>query len=297
MIGFHGADAPASPYAEEAFVKRSFLTSVASLVVATSSMLVSPIVDAGETAPRMGGGYTDVIPIPVDDPAIKNIAGAFFKPKGSGPFPGVVFMTGCGGLNSTEEIGMQKAVIDHLLAKGVATLLVDPFTPRNEAGGICANLNAQTFVQYATRSGNDVVAALKVLKAMPDIDPNRVFLQGYSWGAISSLFAADPKTPSAHDSKISGVIAYYPYCYDNIEFSSPTVVLIGDKDDWTPAKLCQAVKEKPNLAIFVFPGATHAFNMPFAEPIDYLGHHMAHNEIATQAAQQDADAFMDSHLK
>ena len=92
-----------------------------------------------------------------------------------------------------------------------------------------------------------MVAALKVLKAMPDIDPNRVFLQGYSWGAISSLFATDPKTPSAHDSKISGVIAYYPYCYDNLEFSSPTLVLIGDKDDWTPAKLCQAVKEKPNL--------------------------------------------------
>ena len=41
MMGFRGADAPASRYAEEAFVKRSFLTSVASLALATSSMLVS----------------------------------------------------------------------------------------------------------------------------------------------------------------------------------------------------------------------------------------------------------------
>jgi dienelactone hydrolase len=297
MIDFNGADAPAPPHAEEAFVKRSFLTSVAGLVVATSSMLVSPTVDAGGTAPPMGGGYTDVIPIPVDDPTTKNIAGAFFKPAGPGPFPGVVFMTGCAGLNSPEEIAMQKTVIDHLLAKGVATLLVDPFTPRNEPEGICANLNANTFVQYATRGGNDVVAALRMLKGMPDIDPNRVFLQGYSWGAISSLFASDPKTPSAHDSKISGVIAYYPYCYDNIEFSSQTLILIGDKDDWTPAKLCQAVEEKPNLKIVVFSGATHAFNMSFAQPIEYLGHHMAHDETATQEAQKDADAFMDSHLK
>jgi dienelactone hydrolase len=132
---------------------------------------------------------------------------------------------------------------------------------------------------------------------MPDVDPNRVFLQGYSWGAISSLFATDPKTPSAHDNKISGVIAYYPYCYDNVEFSRPTLVLIGDKDDWTPAKLCQAVKGKPNLEIVVFPGATHAFNLPFAQPIEYLGHHMAHDETATQEARKDADAFMDSHLK
>jgi dienelactone hydrolase len=51
------------------------------------------------------------------------------------------------------------------------------------------------------------------------------------------------------------------------------------------------------LAIVVFPGATHAFNVPFAEPIEYLGHHFAHDEPATQEAQKDADAFLDSHLK
>ena len=61
------------------------------------------------------------------------------------------------------------------------------------------DLNEKTFLQYATRGGNDAVAALKVLKAMPDIDPNRVFLQGYSFGAISSLFATDTKTPGTHD--------------------------------------------------------------------------------------------------
>src|SRR6185437_15147300 len=116
MIDFRGADAPASPYAEEAFVKRSFLTSVASLVVATSSMLVSPSVDAGETAPPMGGGYTDVVPIPVDDPTTKTIAGALFKPSGAGPFPAVVYMSGCYGLNSPSELALERSVIDHLLA-------------------------------------------------------------------------------------------------------------------------------------------------------------------------------------
>jgi dienelactone hydrolase len=62
-------------------------------------------------------------------------------------------------------------------------------------------------------------------------------------------------TPSAHDAKIVGLVAYYPYCYDKVEFSTPTLVLIGDKDDWTPAKLCEAVKGKPNLEMVVFPGA------------------------------------------
>ena len=68
---------------------------------------------------------------------------------------------------------------------------------------------------------------------MPDIDPNKVFLQGYSYGAISSLYATDMKTPGTHDTKIAGLIAYYPYCYDNVDASVPTLVLIGEKDDWT----------------------------------------------------------------
>ena len=133
---------------------------------------------------------------------------------------------------------------------------------------------------------------------MPDIDPNRIFLQGYSWGAISSLFATDPKTPSAHDSKISAVIAYCPYCYDNVEFSSPTLVLIGDKDDWTPSKLCQAVKEKPNLKIVRLSRRHPCIQYAF-RPADRIPgpSHGARNEAETLEAQKDADAFMDSHLK
>ena len=91
-------------------------------------------------------------------------------------------------------------------------------------------------------NGSYAVAALKVLKAMPDIDPNRVFLQGYSFGAISSLFATDTKTPGTHDTKIAGLIAYYPYCYENVEFSAPTIVLIGEKDDCMVA--CSALPSR-----------------------------------------------------
>jgi dienelactone hydrolase len=277
-------------------MKGDFLTSAA--VVAAVAMLGVSAPAAAQSAPPIGGGYTNAIPIPVDDPATKAIAGALFKPAGAGPFPAVVYMSGCYGLNSPSELALERSVIDHLLARGVATLIVDPFTPRNEPEGVCANLNEKTFVQYATRGGNDAVAALKAVKAMPDIDPNRVFLQGYSFGAISSLFATDTKTPGAHDAKIAGLIAYYPYCYDNVEFSAPTIVLIGEKDDWTPAALCQAVKGKPNLEeVDVYPGAYHGFVSPMGQPIDYLGHHIAFDVKDTLDAQQAADAFMAKHLK
>ena len=279
-------------------MKRNFSTSVAAMALMLGAMVLLPTVAATKTATPIGGGYTNAIPIPVDDPATKAIAGALFKPAGAGPFPAIVYMSGCYGLNSPSELALERSVIDHLLAKGVATLIVDPFTPRNEPEGVCANLNEKTFAQYATRGGNDAVAALKAVKAMPDIDPNRVFLQGYSFGAISSLFATDTKTPGAHDTKVAGLIAYYPYCYDNVEFSAPTIVLIGEKDDWTPAALCQAAKGKPNLEeVDVYPGAFHGFVMPMGQPIDYLGHHIAFDPKDTLDAEQAADAFMAKHLK
>ena len=98
----------------------------------------------------MGGGYKDVVPIPVDDPTTKAIAGALFKPAGKGPFPVVVYMSGCYGLglNNPPELVLERTAIDHLLAKGVATFIVDPFTPRNEPEGVCAKLNKDTFAQY-----------------------------------------------------------------------------------------------------------------------------------------------------
>ena len=268
------------------------------VALALGAVMVLPSFASSQTAPPMGGGYKDVVPIPVDDPATKAIAGALFKPAGKGPFPVVVYMSGCYGLglNNPPELVLERTAIDHLLAKGVATFIVDPFTPRNEPEGVCAKLNKDTLAQYFTRGGNDAVAALKVVKSLPDIDPNRVFLQGYSFGAISSLFAVDPNTPGAHDAKIAGLITYFPYCYDKVASPVPTLVLIGEKDDWTPAALCQKVSDK-NFEVAVFPDSYHGFVTPMGKPVDYLGHHIAYNEKAALDAQERADAFLDAHMK
>jgi dienelactone hydrolase len=244
-------------------------------------------------APPIGGGYTNAIAIPVNDPAVKEIAGALFKPEGRGPFPAVVYMGGCNGLNFPPEIQQQKRVIDNMLSKGIATLIVDPFTARGEKDGACDKLDVRGF----TRGGNDAVAAIKALKAMSDIDAKKIFLQGYSYGAIASLYATDTNTPGEHDTEIAGLIAYYPYCYENVSPSVPTLVLIGEKDDWTPAVACQAVKGKTNFDLIVYPGATHGFTEPFEKPFDVDGHHLAHDEAATADAQERVSAFIVRHSK
>jgi dienelactone hydrolase len=281
---------------EEATMLGNFLTSVTALAVGATLGVSIPA--AAQTAPPMGGGYTNVIPIPVDDPTTKAIAGALFKPTGTGPFPAVVYISGCNGVFPT---GLTKATIDRLLSKGVATLIIDPFTPRNETQGICptmANVNDKSDAQlkYVARGGNDALAAVNVLEAMPDIDKNHVFLLGYSYGAMASLSAMNKKNPANH-AKVAGVVAYYPFCYEDDDPSVPVLVLVGDKDDWTPAATCQSFATKTNFEVVVYPGATHAFNIPFEKPVEMLGHHMEYDEKAAQDAQQRADAFMDAHMK
>jgi dienelactone hydrolase len=248
--------------------------------------------------PRLiGGGYTKVTAIPVKDPAIKAISGALFKPAGAGPFPAVVYMIGCGGIDSPPIRAQQKTAIDHMLAKGMAILIVDSFTPRNEPQGVCANLDGDKAMQYFTRGSNDALAAVAVLKAMPVIDAKHIFLVGFSLGTISSLQAVDSKNPASRDGGVAGVVAYYPFCYDGVDPSVRTLVLIGEKDDWTPAAKCQAVTGKTNFEVVVYPGATHVFNMPSEQPLDVLGHHLVYDEKATQDAQERADAFMAAQTK
>jgi dienelactone hydrolase len=190
-------------------------------------------------------------------------------------------------------------LIDHLLSKGIATLIVDSFTPRNELKHVCAdlgNLAEEKVVQYFSRDSDDALAALNVLRTLPDIDTTHVFLQGYSYGAVASLKATDKTNSAGHNAEVAGVIAYYPYCNDAIDPSVPVLVMVGDKDDWTPAAKCQAAVGKTDFELVIYPGDTHAFTLNFEEPVDYLGHHMVYDEAATKDAQQRADVFIAAHM-
>jgi hypothetical protein len=87
------------------------VAAVAAVAFGAGAMVAPHLLQAAE-APPMGGGYTNVIPIPVKDPAVKEIAGALFKPQGAGPFPAVVYMPPCGGPNFFPEFQQEKFVIE-----------------------------------------------------------------------------------------------------------------------------------------------------------------------------------------
>ena len=74
----------------------------------------------------------------------------------------------------------------------------------------------------------------------------------------------------------------------------PTLILIGELDDWTPADECRNLAEGRDdwgisrekgqgipIEIIVYPGAYHGFDMPsLATPVKLLGHHLEFNQAA-----------------
>jgi dienelactone hydrolase len=284
-------------------MKDHLLITVAAVAVAAGA-IIFPAVSAAQTPP-MAGGYTNAIPIPLDDPQTKAIAGALFKPEGAGPFPAIIYMSDCGGLGDPTDRAQQKAVIDHYVGQGKAVLILDSFTPRGFEKGVCDRVDD---VNLFHLRAEDAYAAQMALAAMPDIDGKRVFLQGYSHCASAAAWAVNPLVAFKHDgAAFAGVVAYYPYCWEYMTVSVPTLVLIGDKDDWTPffpsqsstttnSKLCEAKKSRPNFEVVIYPGATHAFTMPMDQPVEVDGHHIAYDERATKDAEARADAFIAAHM-
>jgi dienelactone hydrolase len=109
--------------------------------------------------------------------------------------------------------------------------------------------------------------------------------------AASSTFASGHPA----DAKFAGVVAYYPYCVDDMKHGSttPTLLLVGEKDDFAPARLCEVGKGAPNLEFVFYPGATHYFEMPGVG--DFQGHHMAYDAKAAKEAEARVDAFIAAH--
>jgi dienelactone hydrolase len=260
-----------------------------------------------QAAPKMGGDYTDVVPIPLNGQTVKEIAGALFKPEGAGPFPVMVYIPSCGGPNFPLELQQEKVWIERLKAKGIATFIVDPFMPRGLENGYCPQLltvlpdvqnKKADVLNLLEQSGSDAAAAVKAVKKLPGIDPNKVFVMGFSYGGTASLYATQANAPGDHDTDVAGVVAYFPLCAEDAEATVPTLVIIGDKDDWTgPPAACEALNGKGKFKVVLYPGATHAFTMLFDKPMEFAGHKMAHDEKASQDAVQRVEAFLDANLK
>lgn len=101
-------------------------------------------------------------------------------PNGTGPFPAVVLVHGSGPQDRDETIGPNRPFLDiarGLAAQGIAVLRYDKRSkarPQDYANGI--DIDRETT--------DDALDAVRGLRALPRIDPKRVFVIGHSQGGM-----------------------------------------------------------------------------------------------------------------
>lgn len=223
------------------------------------------------------------------------IGGELAFPKGSGPFPAVILLHLCGGL---EPIGLA-ALQSHsreLLAAGFATLILDSYGPRNLAKGKACRTFPMGFVRTSDASN-----AMAVLLGHAKISRDNIFLLGLSDGASAAIISA--KTGGS-TGQFRAVAAYYPGCERllgvNVVFRSPTIIFVGEKDDWTPPGDCIKAKSSgvdtgAELQVVSYPNAHHGFDQQHA-PRKYLGHTLAYNREATVDSRKKYIEFFKKYL-
>lgn len=113
------------------------------------------------------------------------IAGTLTVPRGSGPHPAVLLITGSGSQDRNETIAGHRPFLvlaDHLTRNGIAVLRVDD---RGVGGTDLGSLSA-TSENFA----GDVLAGVNFLKQRKEIDPKMIGLIGHSEGGMIAPMVA-----------------------------------------------------------------------------------------------------------
>jgi dienelactone hydrolase len=138
------------------------------------------------------------------------------------------------------------------------------------------------------RRVRDAYAALAHLRTLPYVDGARVGLMGGSHGGsttLTSMIAPDGDADLLAQERRAGfaaAVALYPGCVASRRTWStpgvyrpvgPLLILIGEKDDWTPAEPCRRLAEAAQQAgypvtIKIYPGAFHSFDS--RNPVRYV---------------------------
>jgi dienelactone hydrolase len=228
--------------------------------------------------------------IPDETPLI--LKGSLMKPQGDGPFPAVVLLHGCNGIDDRQHIWAWR-----LKKWGYVSLVVDSLEPRG-VSNVCSGMSAPD----PTVRGWDAHSAKSYLAELPFVDRNRVAVMGWSHGGAATLTAADVNA-HRHDDPFRAAIAFYPSCMflsQPGEVDAPILILIGELDDWTSASLCEALvpseKTEPEIVLKVYPGAYHCFDDQRKSRV-IRGHWLAYHPAAAADAIVQVRNFLTKHLK
>jgi dienelactone hydrolase len=176
------------------------------------------------------------------------------SPTGSDPQPVVLLVPGCSGFVANNGINVYNERVAEMRAAGFRVVYVDYVGKRMQSN--CAHVGQ-------AEVSADILDAVKRVAGQNGVDPNRIFVIGWSYGGggvLAALNAAPTDTP------IAKVVLYYPVCRGAGPWQSTTLglMLLGAADDIaSPALYNTVAKAAPaeKLKVIIYPNARHGFDM------------------------------------
>jgi dienelactone hydrolase len=244
----------------------------------------------------------------------QEITAVMVRPDDAGPFPAVVQLHGCAGVEAT-SYRWARWFADH----GYVALVVDSFTARATRPDCKSGPDEPPI----TARLDDAFGALRYLQSLPFVRGDRVAAVGWSQGAVYALAVING--PSLDRAKQRGVaipapgfaaaIGFYADCHSLIaeQVTRPLLVLIGSADDWTPAVKCEqmatAMRSRgADVTLVVYPGAYHYFDVE-GQRLEVLagvendntptglGATVSYQPAAAKDAYVQVERFLARHLK
>lgn len=241
-----------------------------------------------------------------------------YRPEGvTGPAPAVVMMHGRAGPYSSLANGIYDAKTLSKRTKdwaalwagqGYWALVVDGFGPRGYPTGFAAGTDGDrpAAVNEITVRPLDAYAALKYLRTLPDVKPDRIGIQGWSNGGSATL--ATVSEDGLTNAKLgagngfTAALAFYPGCglqgafKDGYRAYPPLKLFIGTADEEVSPAACAKLTKKAkaggsDIDLTTYDGATHDFDDPGEKRQGVPA-----NVAATADAEKQALAFFADQL-
>lgn len=215
------------------------------------------------------------------------------KPAGDGPFPAVIFISGCSGYKWTDiAYKHYHNVADKFVTKGFAVIFVNFLTPRNAVN--CFGIDANSVA-------DDVFYAAGFLREQNFIDEDDINILGWSFGGRTVLETVNRDYAPQVFNK---AIAYYPLCSTTAKWQSniPLLVLSGGIDDVTPFSDCRKMIDQSTnsseVKFRVFDNARHAFDFEgYPEKKQYVVGTIGFNAKAAKKAWKQLERFIFNNRK
>lgn len=237
--------------------------------------------------------------VAVTSPAPATLTAELSTPRGAGPFPAVILLHGCNGISP--NIKEWAVWIRH---EGDAAFVLDSFGGRG-LKRLCGDSAALTGRMRAP----DVFAAARYLKTLPQIDARRIAAVGYLHGGWTLMWAVASEAQHP-DVDLRAFIMFYPTCtgWKALPGTTPVLMLLGGKDDWTPAAPCEALATSATRAgrrvtAVLYPDAYHHFDGAevrrrtlVPDALGGRGATIEYNPRAHEDAEKQVRAFLAAHL-